>query len=596
MTSGPLNLQGEWARLLVAGLVRLGARDFVVSPGSRSTPLALALLAEQNERGAQVRVHSVIDERAAGFFALGLARSTGVAPVLICTSGTAPAHYYPALIEAYEARLPLLVLSADRPPELQEVGAAQTIRQNELFGQFVAYCTDLGAASARSGSFEALAHKLELAWSTAESSARPVHLNAPFYKPLEPGATTGEQEQALRARVELLLSELPRFHAGELRSGKAAELLEGALAESRRPLFVLGVLGSEERIKVEEVLAREASARGLDVEELAIWSEVASGSPHRLDLEVALRAGGAHLEPDCVFQFGARTCSSRYLEWLARTRPKTVLVQEHEPLDPTRSATLNLSLPLKSLELPRAGARPARDSSFLEATGALSERVRRELDERLFGPLPSSPKTRGEPELEEARAVALIARALPQSELFVGNSLPLRITSAVLPRARATAPPLRRIFVQRGVNGIDGLMAGAAGLASAPGEGPVSLFLGDVSAAHDLGALALLRETARPVWVWIFDNGGGHIFDQLPLGKNPPEGYELWRTPPRLDFAAIAAAYGLLSFAVESEEALKDLLASFFERARERSAVTRVRTRSTSANEFLDSIRPSERG
>src|SRR5690606_17107487 len=151
-------------------------------------PLALALLAEQSERGAQIRIHSVIDERAAAFFALGLARSTGVAPVLICTSGTAPAHYYPALIEAYETRLPLLVLSADRPPELQAVGAAQTIRQNELFGRFVAYCTELGAASPRAGSFEAHSHKLELAWSPAESSARPVHLNAPFYKPLEPGA------------------------------------------------------------------------------------------------------------------------------------------------------------------------------------------------------------------------------------------------------------------------------------------------------------------------------------------------------------------------------------------------------------------------
>ncbi len=595
MTSGPANLQGEWARLLVAGLVRLGARDFVVSPGSRSTPLALALLSEQAERGDRLRIHSVIDERAAAFFALGLARSTGVAPVLICTSGTAAAHYYPALIEAYETRLPLLVLSADRPPELQEVGAAQTIRQNELFGHFVAYCADLGAASPRTGSFEALSHKLELAWSTAERDTRPVHLNAPFYKPLEPGALAGELEQALRARVDQLLAELPRLHAGELRSGKAAELLEGALAESRRPLFVLGVLGPEERAKVDELLAREASARGLSAEELAVWSEIASGSPHRLDLEVALRAGGAALDPDCVFQFGARICSSRYLEWLSRTRPTTVLVQGHDHLDPTRSATLNLSLPLERLELPLARTRPPRDSAFIEAAGALRERARRELDQRLFGFPPSLPKLPGEPALEEARAVALIARALPQSELFVGNSLPLRVASAVLPRARAAAPPLRRIFVQRGVNGIDGLLAGAAGLASAPGEGPVSLFLGDVSATHDLGSLALLRGTARPVWVWIFDNGGGHIFDQLPLGKNPPKGYELWQTPPRLDFAAIAAAYGLLSFTVESEEALEDLLGGFFERARHRSAVIRVRTRSTSANEFLDSIRPSER-
>src|SRR5690606_2679604 len=136
---------------------------------------------------------------------------------------------------------------------------------------FVAHFSDLGAASTRPGSLEAPSHKLELAWSRARGDARPVHLNAASYKPLEPGAATAELERALAVRVDQLLAELPRLHSSELSTSESSELLARSLRASRRPLFVLGLLSPEQRAKVEELLAGEASARGMSAEELAVW-------------------------------------------------------------------------------------------------------------------------------------------------------------------------------------------------------------------------------------------------------------------------------------------------------------------------------------
>lgn len=592
MISLPENLQAQWARLIVQGLVRLGARDFVVSPGSRSTPLALALLgAEANSGGLDLRIHSIIDERSAGFFALGVARETGIAPVLICTSGTAPAHYYPAVIEAFESRLPLIVLSADRPPELQEVGAAQTIVQTELFGRYVARFSDFGAASARPGSFEALAHKLELAWTTSRNASRPVHLNAPFYKPLEPGGSEGALERSQREQVDQILAGLPRVRQDTHRGSMDEGALGAALAESRDPLFILGVLDPEEGARVEELLAREARARGCTRAELLVFGEAASGSGHALDIEVALRAAGDQLTPDSVFQFGSRICSARYFEWLGRRRPKMVVVQGSDAFDPSRSAALNLCGSFREMVVDQiAGPRAPLGARVRERNANLLRSIGRILEERLRTPGPKSES------LDEARALSLTLRALPaDTDLFVGNSLPLRLANAALPIARQDRRPLGRVFVQRGVNGIDGLIAGAAGLAAIPGSHPVALFLGDVSAAHDLASLALARSTKRPLSIWIFDNGGGRIFDQLPLGRDPPGRFDLWRTPPQIDFAAVATALGLESRVVESEEVLLQLLETLPGKTGT-AQVIQVKTRGPSGVEFFDSIGALDEG
>ena len=509
--SGRLNL--EWAMTLVAGLAGAGVRDVVISPGSRSTPLTLACL-----RQPGLRCTVILDERSAAWFALGRVRADGRPVALVCTSGTAAANWLPAVVEAKHSRLPLLLLSADRPPELQHCGANQTIDQGGLFGDQVR------AAHAPGAPFAGFAHgwlRQLAAQAVSEACwplAGPVHLNLAFREPLLPADPDS-----------VTLPAGPRPHISFPQSAPDAAAV-AALAErlaGRRGVIVVG--GGVAVPGFADAVA--ALAARLDCPLLADPHSGLRFGPHDKDRlcchhERWLRdeARRQAMPPDWVLRFGEMPVTRTLQSYLAGCGEHHV-VEAHgrwpDPLQQTRQL-LRGDERLVATALAEAVVAPAPDGWM-----------------PLFRAAENACADHGAPPPEGALLAAL-CRSLPDgSHLFCGNSLPIRDLAAW----SGQGDNALRIHANRGASGIDGNIATAAGLAD---SAPTVAVIGDLTAQHDLGSLVLLRE--RPLVVIVIDNGGGGIFDYLPPAALPE--YEAgWLTPQGLDFGHAAAAFGLRHFA-----------------------------------------------
>jgi 2-succinyl-5-enolpyruvyl-6-hydroxy-3-cyclohexene-1-carboxylate synthase len=533
-------LVAEWSRLLVESLVAAGLEHVVLSPGSRSTPFTWAF-------GTHPRLtrHVLIDERAAAFFALGLARVSGKPPLLLCTSGSAAANYFPAVVEASLAHLPLLILTADRPLEVQSAGAAQTIDQVKLYGDYARAFFDLGAPEAAPSVLAALPRVLAQAYLLSKfPEPGPVQLNARARKPLEPSGPVTAADHDLVAQVDALLARgLTRVGAPSIEPDAGAiEALAARLASAKRGVIVCG---PTPLYAPDATAALSALSERLD---MPIYAEATSqlrfGSRAWNDadaLEWLLRSAPRRKELalDLVLRFGAPPTSSG-LEQLLLERGRTELhvVAEHGFPDPGNAAQSLTFGPtarvaealLQALATHRAGPQSDFRASLARANQRVWQSVARQVA--------------ADPELSEASAVRSALAAVPEGGLLVvGNSLPVREVDAFVPSSA------RRIQVasQRGANGIDGLIAGAAGSARASGV-PTLLLLGDVSFAHDLGGLAAARLVKTPLVVMILDNDGGRIFEQLPaarLFRDAEEHAELWLTPPGLDFRHAGSLFGM---------------------------------------------------
>lgn len=581
----PAVLLTQWARLLVDTLVKSGVEHAVISPGSRSTPFTWAALEHPG-----LTCHSAIDERTAAFFALGQAKLTGRPSLLIATSGSAMAHYCPALVEASYSHTPLVALTADRPVELQHRAAPQTIEQPGLFGSMVRASFDLGAPGSTEQQLLALASNVTQAVRLAEGPLPgPVHLNAPAAKPLFPVHATDAEDVRVEAAVTALVERGPtRFSAapsGVDAAGVEAVALE--LARSERGLIVCGALPAGAIRAAESVLAL-ARATGLpliaEVPSQLVLGELAAPVSPAVGSVLALAGlrGGA---PDLVLQFGPPLTSQAWLALEAGlTRARRHLVARYGWPDVAASASwLHASEPgafaARLTELVQASPSPS--GALAAARTAWAERFSRArsrvaaLQEELLATLPFG----------EAHAVRQVIDELPdRSLLFLGNSLPLRAVDAFARPRTAGVTTL----VQRGANGIDGLVSGAAGIACA-GARPTTLVLGDVSFAHDVGGLLLARGVGVPLAIVVIDNDGGRIFDTLPMGdaSTASEADKLfWRTPPGLALDAIARAYGIrYQFAESTDEIARALRAAY---AAPGATLVHVRVAPTSYHEATE--------
>lgn len=537
----PAVLQTLWARTIVRALADGGVRTAVVSPGSRSTPLAAALA----DPASPVTIHIVVDERAAGFFALGLARATGAPVALVCTSGTAPAHYYPAVIEAAMAEVPLVVISADRPPEMHGGGAAQTIDQTRLFGAHARTFVDLGPPGPDELALRATRRRvIQTVLAARAPRPGPVQINVPLRKPLEPAAPGTAEELALAARLEALTTRVAPPGSPRANDGAVAALA-AALAGSRRPFVVAGPRGLDpvRDAAVAAAVSRLARRRGA-----VVLAESTSQLRGVLDPEVTrldrfdLVLATTSLTPDLLIQLGAEPVAAAWPGFLAAHPdvPRWV-VAEHPWPDPHSSAAgVVLGDVADALDRAAAAAPAHADAAWLHQVAAVDRRACAIADELLAGG--------GEPAMVRA-ALDGAGDAL----VMLGNSLPVRVVDQVW-----SGGP-RRILSQRGASGIDGLIAGAAG-AAASGP-PVVLVLGDVSFAHDVGSLALLRKAN--VTVVVIDNHGGRIFEALPVrdSVSGDDFARLWLTAPDLDVVAIARGFGLTAETVRSPDELRAAVA-----------------------------------
>ncbi len=546
----------EWSRLLLGSFADAGVRDVVICPGARSAPFALAAA-----RCPKLRCQVVTDERAAGFLALGMARVTGMPTLLLCTSGSAPTHFYPAIAEAAAAGIPLIALTADRPPELHDCGAPQTMDQLKLFGSQVRRFVELGEPNDAELSLRALRRSAAQAVFTSRYPVPgPVQLNVRARKPLEPLEPSTDEEHALAARVAsiasapLVSAELPAVHA----PASALQRAANALAHNARGLIVVGPLTPRAPALYEALFAL-AERVGYP-----IFAEATSQLRfHASPAQRALLCGGfdrllavpefcEQHTPELVLQLGATPTSSRWERYANSLADcELIVLGEHAWRDPASRATQQLFGELEhsvselyarveGLALRRPSVRRAYRESVAQAERAAQSAAERLLRER--------------PGLCEGQVVRTVSELAPLgSSLFVGNSLPLRHLDGF---TVANDSRLRVLF-QRGLNGIDGCVAGSIGGAQAS-EHATTVLLGDLTLQHDLGSLALLGEARHPFVVVVTQNAGGRIFEQLPFAERlSARESELVFARPLASFEAAAALHGGHYERVESSRALE---------------------------------------
>jgi len=536
------------ARGLLDGLVAGGVRHVVVSPGSRSTPLVWAAHA-QNE----ITITVQIDERSAAFFALGIAKATGVPAALVCTSGTAAANYFPAVVEASMASVPLVLLTADRPPEARGTGAPQTIDQVGLYGGYVRLFRDLPCPDASSGKridewIDAAVAAGREACATARAlPAGPVHLNIPYREPLVPTAEEIE-------RIDAIWGTRERERHCEEHAAPALpsmDALADRIAHARRPLIVAG----PEAVAAGEETAVLGFARTAGIPVFADISSglriagAADGILLCAHADLFLRDGSVAQEsPDLVIRLGGVPTSKTIGEYLARHRPHVAAIQpDARRRDPDGVVR----------------------ATYVGSAGAICER----LASRIRRPVdvdPSWPSLLAEAESAahaiaddapfEAAAVRAACAGLPHGAiLFLSNSMPIRWAEAY-----TTALPAGvRVLVNRGANGIDGIISTALGAARGT-DLPLLLVTGDLALLHDLGGLRAARGLRRPVAILVLNNNGGGIFSHLPIADYPEIGEPLFGTPHDCDLGSAVRAFGIDHRVASSDDRVGDFVRDTF--------------------------------
>jgi 2-succinyl-5-enolpyruvyl-6-hydroxy-3-cyclohexene-1-carboxylate synthase len=528
------NTNTALASAFVEELARCGLRHAVISPGSRSTPLAVALWRE-----SQIEVSVIVDERSAAFFALGAAQAGGVPVAMLCTSGTAAANFHPAICEADHSGIPLIALTADRPPELRGIGAGQTIDQLKLYGNSVRWFCEVGNHAADDDGLLHYRSTACRAFTAARGDPRPgpVHLNLPWREPLAPlpveSAVSAADPLALKGRDSRPLTAVTPI---DLEPSEF--LLEEVAKHIDEAISGVIVAGRQLDPELREPVAHLARVAGFPI--LAEPTSQLRCGPHdrshviaNYDLLLRDERFRTRVVPDLVLRFGEMPTSKPLRAWLAESGADQIVVDSlagwNEPT--RRSAALLRADPteLASGWAARVGEEREPPAVWLEAEQAAREAVDGELASR------AEPS---EPALQLALGIALQDGDL----VYTASSMPIRDQEAFLPAAEADV----LFLCNRGANGIDGLVSSGIGAAHASGR-PTTIVTGDLGLLHDIGGLAALRHVSTPVRIVVIDNDGGGIFHFLPQESAlADEEFEaLLGTPRGVDVAKAADLFGL---------------------------------------------------
>ena len=526
-----MDVTQSFAATFVDELAAQGVDFACISPGSRSAPLAIAL-----QRHPKIRVFVHIDERSGSFFGVGLAKGTGKPVVLLCTSGTAAAEFHAAVVEAFHSGTPLIVLTADRPPELRDVGANQSIDQQRLYGTAVRWFFDPGPPVESAGAPRQWRRLAARAY--AEAAGGPVHVNLPFREPLVP--TPGELPVPLGTAGQAISAGRSLPTPGQVTT------LASALQRAQRPLIVAGEMRDGDR------LAPALSRLGLPVlaEPSSQLRRAETGAAVE-SYEALLRAGWSLQHgPDLVVSIGGTPTSKVLGAWLAAASAPTFLIDPGRMWrDPEQVASHVIACDPQALleALPPMDRNAWREewmSAGKRATAAIA------------ATFVSTP-------LHEGHIVRALAARLPDNgQVFVGSSMPIRAVDSFWPYAKTQ----QRFYGNRGASGIDGLVSSGLGLAAGRSNVPTVLLLGDLSVYHDMNGLWALRRHGLRATIVVCDNNGGGVFNFLPQAQHQDVFEELFATPLGLDFAQIARLYDLVYSPVTDraglEPALVDALAA----------------------------------
>ncbi len=544
------------ARFLTAfidELVRWGIRDVVISPGSRSTPLAVTAYELSIRHPEALSVHVDVDERSAGFMALGMAKASGRPTVLVCTSGTAVANYYPAVMEANVSRVPLIVLTGDRPGRLQNLGAPQTCDQLGVFGSHVATFRQMPLPAddadtllfAAQAARELVSASLPFGEPASVGAVQyplagaclgaPVHANFPFEEPLLPDRRLLDEiidKQSLKPVAPYMVGEMT------LSSAQAEEI--AALLAQKRVLVLAGEGTARYVYEAEQVLAWTRQVGAL------VFADPLSGlrafdEPQvAVSYDAVLQARGGIpdglLYPQVIVRFGRYPISKRATQFVARACAAGAVEVVVDPLE-TRDFLSSTGLFVRTTPVNFAAALLATSTSqsagdWLAAWTAALERASRESVEMA--------------DAGEGAFIRELLNSIPhKSCLVAGNSMSVRLLDLFY-----VARQNKQLCVlgNRGLNGIDGTLSSAIGAAKSLGT--TTVLLGDLALLHDINAFALQREVLKwdnhaSIVVVLLNNSGGAIFDMLPQSSEDAYFERLFLTPQTLDFQQTAAGFGV---------------------------------------------------
>jgi len=505
---------------VVASLMQNGVEDVVISPGSRSTPLAYAFASTKN-----IKVYRQVDERSAAFFALGIAKAKAKPVVLLCTSGTAAANYYPAIVEAKYARIPLIVMTADRPHELREVGAPQAINQISLYGERVKWSAEFPIPDDAKGTLPYVERHIARGVSIATSAPfGPVHFNVPFREPL-----------LINFQEELPTTTFINSFVGQVSpSRKAIEQLEDIINETKKGFMIVGELSlGTDLLQLWSLISKLKWP--VIVESLSnLRTNVPKDcEPYIISTYDALLKNNSfkqQVAADTVIRFGAQPVSKFLTNFLIETLPTNYIVVDEDPMFRDSAAVsthfIHASLGEWISEL-NINNTAFSEEYFLQW---------RKCEDIAINQIKAYTKD----EQDEGAVVRYLLENLPnQSDLFVSSSMPIRdIDTFLLPTNKDI-----RVYANRGANGIDGVMSTAIGFSQARKNREMYLLIGDLAFLHDMNALIATRYQRCKLNIIVFNNDGGGIFSYLAQSTVKEYYEDLFGTPTALQFEDVAKMY-----------------------------------------------------
>lgn len=536
------NTNTVWASVLVETLHRLGLTTAVICPGSRSTPLAIAFAAHPH-----IASIPVLDERSAAFFALGLARQSNLPVAIACTSGTAGANFYPAAIEARESRVPLLVLTADRPPELRDCHAGQAIDQVKLYGDYPNWQAELAAPSLDMAMLRYLRQTLMYAWQKTQFPVPgAVHLNLPFRDPLPP---LPEPETAdLRDRLCCWFAAEDFFaHCQDLQTlplttrsvgGDPLQIFQQW--QGKRGLIIAGPAQPPEPEKYCQAIGQLSQTFGWPVlaEGLSPVRNYAQVNPNLIstyDLILRDRTLAQKLTPEIAIQLGELPISKQLRLWLEKINVRRFAIDESDHnLDPLHGPTIHLPISVEKLATVAASLDPLplnlAQAEYRQQWGEAESKIRGAIAET-FSPIN---------DIIEPKLAWVVSQSLPiDTPLFIANSMPVRDVEYFWQPGNIQVRP----FFNRGANGIDGTLSTALGIAH--GQQPAVMLTGDLALLHDTNGFLLRPKFKGHLTIILVNNNGGGIFEMLPVAQFEPQFEEFFATPQQVEFGQLFASYGV---------------------------------------------------
>ncbi|WP_249871151.1 2-succinyl-5-enolpyruvyl-6-hydroxy-3-cyclohexene-1-carboxylic-acid synthase [Oceanobacillus saliphilus] len=544
-------------------LAKSGLIDVVISPGSRSTPLALTFTEHPS-----IKQWVIIDERSAAFFALGIAKQTNRPVALVCTSGTAAANYFPAIVEAHYSRVPLLVLTADRPHELRDVGAPQAIEQVRLYGNYPKWFHEMALPEASTEMLSYARNKAARAvYMAQEGNPGPIHMNFPFREPLNPDFSL-DNIWTFPGAAQHTQSVNPVYDGKKRLAEPEIQHLVEKLGNGQRGVIVCGPQTDPD---FADAITTLANKWGLPVLADPL-SQVRTGSHHKDQVIEAYDAFlrneeiRKQLKPDYIIRFGAMPVSKAYLFYVKEhSDTRQYIVENYTGYrEPTGNVTEFIFADPVMLSEDLTAASPDKDvdTNWLEMWKEMNRISKKHL---LSGT---------EAAITEGEVVRGLAEVIPEeSILYVGNSMSVRDVDTFL----MTTPKHISILANRGANGIDGMVS--SGLGAAAAGKCVTLLLGDLSFFHDMNGLMAAKHYNLNITILLVNNNGGGIFSFLPQSNDKKHFEALFGTPVDIDFEKAITMYGGEYAQARTEGQLKELLYTSYQH--EGLSVIEVKTERT---------------